>query len=123
MSQQASQDAPASAQLLSLLFGFMTTQAIATAAKFGIADLLKDSPRTADELAQTTGVHPRALYRLLRMLASVGIFSEDADGRFRLTPLAEALRSDAPDSMRGFAIYMGADWHWRVWEGLPYSVQ
>ena len=122
MAQQVPQELPASAQLTQMVFGFMVAQAISTAAKFGVADQLKDGPKNADEIAQAVGAHPRALYRLLRALASVGIFSEDADGRFQLTPLAEPLRSDAPDSMRAFAIYMGADWHWRVWEGLPYSV-
>src|SRR5437868_13294029 len=123
MAQQGPQELPASAQLTQMIFGFMMAQSISTAAKFGVADQLKDGPRSADEIAQVVGAHPRALYRLLRALASVGVFSEDADGRFSLTPLAEPLRSDAPDSMRAFAIYMGAGWHWRVWEGLPYSVQ
>jgi hypothetical protein len=123
MAQQVPQEVPASAQLTQMIFGFMVAQAISTAAQFGVADQLKDGPRNADEIAQAVGAHPRALYRLLRALASVGIFSEDADGRFHLTPLAEPLRSDAPDSMRGFAIYMGIDWHWQVWGGLPYSVR
>src|SRR5437763_11529717 len=123
MAQQVPQELPASAQLTQIIFGFMVAQAISTAAKFGVADQLKDGPKNADEIAQAVGAHPRALYRLLRALASVGIFSEDADGRFHLTPLAEPLRSDAPDSMRAFAIYMGADWHWRVWSELLYSAQ
>jgi hypothetical protein len=116
-------DVPASAQLLPMIFGYMTTQAISVAAKLGVADLLAKGAKTADELAQTIGVKPRPLYRLLRALASVGVFAEDNAGRFGLTPLAEPLRSDAPDSLRAFAIFMGADWHWRVWSELSYSVQ
>lgn len=123
MGQNSSQSMPPSAQMMQLIFGFMPSQAISTAARFGIADLLKDGPKSADELAQATGKHPRALYRLLRALASVGVFSQDADGRFRLTPVAETLRSDAPDSLRSFAIFMGADWHLQTWGGLPYSVE
>jgi hypothetical protein len=59
----------------------------------------------------------------LRALASVGVFTEDQGGRFHLTPLAEPLRGDAPDSVRDFAIYFGADWHRRVYNELGYSVE
>jgi len=59
-------DVPASAQLLPMIFGFMTSQAISVAAKLGVADLLATGSKTADELAQKTGVKPRPLYRLLR---------------------------------------------------------
>src|SRR5262249_44331274 len=90
-------DAPASAQLLPMIFGYITSQAITVAAKLGVADLLINGAKTADQLAQTAGVQPRPLYRLLRALASVGVFAEDSAGRFSLTPLAEPLRSDAPD--------------------------
>ncbi|HXG68578.1 MAG TPA: methyltransferase [Blastocatellia bacterium] len=112
-----------STQLTQMLFGFMSSQAIVVAAKFGIADLLKDRPKSAEQLAQATGLHPRALYRLMRALASVGIFAEDDDRRFRLTPLAEPLRRDAPGNLRDFIIFMGADFHWEVWGNLAYSVQ
>src|SRR5690606_5625992 len=91
-------------------------------ANLGIADLLKDGPRSADDLARATGTHSRSLYRLLRALASVGVFAEESDGRFRLTDLAEPLRSDAPDSLRAFSIYFGAEFHLRVWGHLAYSI-
>jgi hypothetical protein len=125
MAQDTNQksDASASAQLLSMIFAYMTSQAISVAAKLGVADLVAKGAKTADQLAQTTGVKRRPLYRLLRALASVGIFAEDEAGRFALTPLAEPLRGDAPDSLRDFAIFMGADWHWRAWSDLSYSTQ
>jgi hypothetical protein len=123
MAQKDSQEAPPSAQLTEMIFGFMTSQAITVAAKLGVADLLKDEAKTADELAQASGVQARPLYRIMRALASVGIFAEDDAGRFRLTPLAEPLRSDSPDSLRSLAIFFGSDWHWRVWSDLSYSVQ
>ena len=68
---------------------FILSRAISVAAKLGIADLLKADAKTADELAQATGVHTPSLYRVLRALASAGIFAEDEAGRFHLTPLAE----------------------------------
>jgi len=123
MAENIPQDMPPSAQMMQMVFGYMTSQAISVAAKFGLADQLKDGPRTVEDLAQATGLHARALYRLMRALASVGVFAEDADGRFQLTPLAEVLRSDAPDSLRAFSIFWGADWHLSVWGNLPYSIQ
>src|ERR1019366_9442581 len=90
-------------QLSRLVNGYWHTQTIYVAAKLGIADLLKDGPRSAEELASTTRTNPRALYRLLRALASIGIFAED-QGRFSLTPLAECLldpSSKAMVTMRG----------------------
>lgn len=123
VTQRVPADAPPSARLMQMIFGFMTSQAISVAAKLNLADLLKDEAKTADELAQAAGVQPRPLYRILRALASVGIFAEDNTGRFRLTPLAEPLRGDAPDSLRDFAIFLGADWHWRAWGDLSYSTK
>src|SRR4051794_22025993 len=84
-------------QLMQMIFGFVTTQAISVAARLSLADLLKDGAKNAEELAQVTGPQAQPLYRILRSLASVGIFAEDDAGRFSLTPLAEPLRSDTPD--------------------------
>ena len=111
------------AQLLAILFGFIGTKALSLAAKLGIADMLKDGPQSVTELARLAHCQPQPLYRLLRALAGSGVFAEEKEGHFRLTPTAELLRSDAPGSLRGFAIYFGADWHWRVWEDLEYSVR
>jgi hypothetical protein len=121
--QKSSEDAPPSAQLLQMIFSFMTSQAISSVAKLGIADLLASGPKSTDELARATGVKVRPLYRILRALASVGVFSQDDGGNFRLTPVGEPLRSDAADSLRGFSIFLGSDWHWRVWSELGYSAQ
>ncbi len=115
---KASPEIPPAAQLMQMVFGFITSQAISVAARLGLADLLKDGAKSADELAQATGAQARPLYRILRALASAGIFAEDDAGRFRLTPLAEPLRSDAHDSLRDFSIFIGADWHWRAWGDL-----
>lgn len=123
VSQETLQDAPPSVQLMQMIFGFMTSQAISVAAKLDLADLLKDGAKNADELAQATGMQARPLYRIMRALASVDIFAEDDTGRFRLTPLAEPLCSDTPGSLRDFAIFLGADWHWRAWGNLSSGAQ
>ena len=90
----------ASVALQNLIFGKWISQAVSVAAKLGIADLLKDGPRACDELARTNQVDETALYRLLRALASVGVFTEVADRQFALTPIAEYLRSDVHGSLR-----------------------
>lgn len=123
MTQKSPQQAPPSAQLMEMIFGFALSRSIAVAAQFGIADLLKDGPKSADELAQAIGTHPRSLYRMLRALAGAGIFAEEADGRFSLTPLAEPLRSDAPESLRAFAAMMADEVNFETWAQLPYSIQ
>jgi hypothetical protein len=123
IAQKVSPEVPATAQLMQMIFGFMNSQAISVAAKLGVADLLAEGAKSADELARATGAHPRSLYRIMRALAGGGIFAEDETGRFRLTPLAEPLRRDAPDSLRSLAIFFGADWHWRVWSDLSHSAQ
>jgi hypothetical protein len=109
-------------QLDQMISGYWISQAIYAAAKFGIADLLKDGPRSVEQLAEATQTHPGALYRLLRALASVGIFSEGQSRQFSLTPLAEPLRSDAPESKRALALMMGGD-QFRTWAEIAYSIQ
>ena len=69
-------------------FGFSITRSIAAAAELGIGDLLVGGPRTAAELASACGVFARPLYRMLRALAGEGVFVENNDGRFALTPMA-----------------------------------
>ncbi len=103
------------AALMKLTMGSLVSQAIYVAAKLGIADLLADGAKNTDELAEASGAHAPSLYRILRALASVGVFAERADGSFELTSVAAPLRTDAPNSLRDAAIFMGEEWHWRVW--------
>ena len=109
-------------ELNQMIAGFWRTQAVYVAVRLGIPDLLASGPRTADELAAESGSHARSLYRLLRALASGGVFREDADHRFALTPLSECLRRDAPNSMAGLA-WMRGDWQYRAWGDLLHNVQ
>jgi hypothetical protein len=113
---------PPQAQLGQMITGYWTSQAIYAAAKFGIADLLSRGPRPIDELAGATGTKPELLYRLLRALASIGIFAEEHGKRFALTPLAELLRSDVPGSQRSMALMMGDD-HYRAWGNLVDTIR
>jgi len=98
-------------------------QSIGVAADLGIADLLSKGPKTSGELAVATGSNHQALYRLMRALASVGIFTEVEPERFALTPMAEALRTDAPVSQRDRALQVCGDVQWRTWGQLGDSVR
>jgi hypothetical protein len=109
-------------QMIRMLGGYWISQALHVAAKLGLADCLKDASRTADDLALSTRTHPQALYRLLRGLASVGVFSEDDQHRFSLTPLADCLRSDIAGSQRALAIMTGEE-HYQAFGQLLYSVE
>jgi DNA-binding IclR family transcriptional regulator len=89
--------------MLQLIGGFWVSHAIYIAAKLGIADLLTDQPQRSEELAQATGTHALSLHRVLRALASVGVFAEDDQGRFALTPLGATLQTGVPGSLRAWA--------------------
>src|SRR5262245_53776209 len=89
------QSAAVSEAFLDRLAGSWVSQAISVAAKLGVADLIDDDGRSCAELAKATDVHSQTLYRLMRALASVGIFTEDEGGKFHSTPLAECLRTNS----------------------------
>ena len=72
-------------RMAGMITGYWASQMVHVAARLGLADLLADGPRTADELARSTGTHSGSLYRLLRALASVGVFSEGEGRRFSLS--------------------------------------
>jgi SAM-dependent methyltransferase len=109
--------------LLQIVNGPMLSQCVYVAAKLGIADLLKDGPKSSEDLAAATQVHAPSLYRILRSLAGFGIFAEDEDRRFTLNPMAEPLRSDVPGSARGWTIMRGEDFLWQPWGQILHAVK
>lgn len=111
------------AAMLHLIMGFRVSRTIFIAAKLGLADLLQDGPRTSEQLARTTGTHAPSLYRVLRALVSIGVFSGDDEQGFALTPLGNTLRSDAPGSLRYSAMLVLGDEHYQAWGDLAHSVQ
>jgi hypothetical protein len=92
---------------MGMITGGVVSQSISVAAELGIADLLSNQSRTTAQLASAMGVDSEKLYRLLRFLASLGIFQLGEDGAWRLTPLADVLRSDVPGSVRAGALLLG----------------
>lgn len=114
---------PPSDVMLQMVSSFWVTRAICIAAQLGLADLVKAEPQTAAQLAAATGTHERSLYRLLRALASVGIFVEDEAQRFAQTPLSDTLRTDAPVSLRWTAMVELGQEHFVGWGNLLHSIQ
>lgn len=90
-----------------LLNGYQVSQLIYVAVKLGLADLLKDHPKSCQELARDTGTHKPSLYRVLRGLASVGVLSETDPGGFELTSLGAYLQTEMPGSLRARALMSG----------------
>lgn len=106
-----------------LIRGFWVSRALSVAAELGIADLLKDGPRSSEELASATEAHAPSLYRVLRALASFGVFAEDESGRFALTPLGATLQTDVPGSVRAWALLVLEGEHFQAWGNLMHSVR
>jgi hypothetical protein len=106
--------------------GQLASQAISIAAQLKIADYLKDGPKSIDDLSYKTNCHPNSLYRLLRVLASIGIFAKIEEGgirKFELTSMASFLLSEGQDSIRNLALLIGLDSFQRSINDLLYSVR
>jgi hypothetical protein len=94
----------AAATVWRMIQGIHVARAIYVAAHFGIADRLASGPLRAEELARATQTHEPSLYRVLRLLAALGILAEDEPRTFRLTALGDPLRRDARISVRSWAM-------------------
>ena len=106
LSTEAQRDA--APQLLRMIWGIHISRCVYAVAELGIADLLADGPLSSSEVATATGTHEPSLYRVLRVLAALGVFDERDGGRFELTAIGERLRSGAAGGMRGWATFMEA---------------
>jgi hypothetical protein len=100
----------------------MVSRALYVVAELGIADLLASGPRPAAELAAISNTDAPSLYRLLRTLSSLGVFREQENQRFQLTPLGATLRADTPGSVRNWVLINGTI-AWRSFGELLYSVR
>lgn len=124
--------------LNAIIGGPRLCQALGAAAELGVADCLTEGPLSAAELAARTGAHAASLRRVLRALATVGVFHENEEGLFGQTPMSELLRSDVPGSQRAWARMTCSKWHWDMlawmkevvrtgqkytWEGWKYFEQ
>ena len=111
------------AALRRMIDGYRFTQLLYVVAKLGIADLLRDGPKYSEELAQAVGAHPRTLYRVLRALASLGVFAEDQPQCFQLTPLAHLYELMFQSHSGLWRSFYGEEWIWHAEGALLYSVR
>src|SRR6185437_2946623 len=110
-------------QMMQLCAGYMASACIQVAAKLKIADVLAHGPKPVRELASASGAHEDRLYRVLRVLASLGVFTETAPRTFAVTPVGETLRSDIPNSFRNMALWISSPFHFRTYAEILHSVK
>jgi hypothetical protein len=99
----------AAAHLLELIQMRLISEAIHVAAELGIADLLADGPKSAEELGRAAGADADSLRRVIRALTYFGVFAHDSGDRFALGPLGEILKRDATGSLHGAALFFGGE--------------
>ena len=109
--------------MMQMVTSYWVAQSIYASAKLNLADELQTGPKHYEHLATQTATHAPSLYRLLRALASVGIFVETNPGYFALTPLANCLQSNVPNSIKDMAIMVGDPEHYNSWGNILHSIR
>lgn len=101
---------------MQLIFGKQITYSLASVARLGVADHMNATPVHLEELAARVGAHAPSLFRVMRLLASVGVFKETPAQQFSLTSVGELLKTNAQDSLRYLAMLFGDEWTTRAYE-------
>jgi O-methyltransferase domain len=114
---------PVTQQVQDLMTARWVADMIGVAAQLELADFIDRGAKTAEEIAKAKGLHATSLYRLLRGLASYGIFAEQEDGTFAQTPKSDALRKDVRYSAWGIAQLTTRPWAVRTWSELGHSIR
>ena len=110
-------------QLIQMVLGATAAHIVRAAVELKIADQLSSGPKTAEQVAKDIGVHAPSLFRMMRTLSSFGILTQDAENRFGLTPMGDALRVGAPGSARSMFLTLASSWWMRGLDELRYSVE
>lgn len=109
--------------MMQMLFGKMVLFSVTSLARLGIPDHMSDAPRDVEDIARESATHAPSLYRVLRVLASTGLFVEGPARHFALTPLGEVLRSDHPQSMRDVAVMFSDPWQIAAYSHMPECIR
>lgn len=109
--------------VLDLSYAYVAARALHVIAEAGVADVLGDEPRSADDLARETSLESDVLVRLLRVLEERSVFSRDSHGRWLHTEASRLLRNDHPVSLRGFARMTGTPFSWESFTHLAHSAR
>jgi hypothetical protein len=124
MTQPAAAPAlPPNVRIFEMAAAVVASRAVWLAAECGVADHLDADPRSVDDLAAATGSHPDTLYRVLRLLASQGVFHEVEGRRFEHTDTSRTLRSDHPTRARAAVRMLGSPGMWRAYGALDVSLK
>ena len=121
--QPTESERAAAAAMLPMIWGMHISRAVYVAAELRIADLLADGPVSCAELARATRTHEPSLYRVLRLLAALGVLDTVGSQSFGLTALGDRLRSDAPACVRSWAIFLEALGGVRPFEHILHTVR
>src|SRR5262249_13033583 len=108
---------------MDLITAFIPARLLYLAAELGIADLIANGLSTAEALAEKTGTHAPALYRMLRALCAYGVFDEPIPGQFSLGPMGARLQSEASGSFRSFVRFFGDQRTWKCLEAFEHTVR
>ena len=111
------------ARLLRMSHAVIVQQALYAVAKLGVADLLEGSPRKVSELTARLNANESALPRLMRLLASQGVFEETTPGAFSQSELSLFLRTGVPGSVRSLLIFLGSDFFLAPFGEILYTVE
>ena len=122
VAEPVSPEVAAAQQIMQLSTGYIMSTALHAAVRLKVADLIGDRQVPVQSLARETGANEDALYRVMRLLASVGVFEERAAREFGNTAASSMLRSDVPGSMHPMALWMADPTHLRVYADAIHSV-
>ena len=109
--------------ILQIATGYMASACLWVALKLRIADLLGDGAKSVADLAQEADVNENALFRVLRSLSSIGVFTETSPRTFANTPASAILRQDTPGSLRDFGLWISDPFHLRNYAELMHAVK
>lgn len=110
-------------QVMQVASGYIASSALYVVAELGLADHMVNGPRSAAELAEATGANANAVHRVLRLLASLGIFEQQGGETYGLNDAARLLCTDAPGSLRGSTRFLPDPLHFRVYADMLHSVR
>ncbi len=113
-----STDGAAREAAFDLIFGRWRSQILYVGVRLGIIEAMGEGAVTAGEIADARALDAEGTYRLMRAMGSIGVLAEDADGRFRLTPMGACFRSDHPATMRGITLLEEGPEHCAIWRHL-----
>jgi hypothetical protein len=110
-------------QVMQVATSYMATTALYAALELKLPDALASGPQSAAQLAALSGAMEDPIFRVLRLLASLGLCEETAPRTFALTPAGQLLRSDVPGSLRNIAYMVSDPTHFQIYANVMHSMK